>query len=81
MSHIAAPGKIQALHASCTILAGKKKSDLCEDETNGRLGQDTTTAGLPGEEPLTNVPEPKQEWGRTWRSNEDWIGFTEQICE
>lgn len=25
MSHIAAPGKIQALHASCTILAGKKK--------------------------------------------------------
>lgn len=73
MSHMAAPGKLQALHASCTILV-EKKGDLCEDGTSGRLGQDTTTAGLPGQEPLTKVPEPKQEWGRAWRSDEDWIG-------
>lgn len=28
MSHMSAPGKLQALHASWTILVEKKKSDL-----------------------------------------------------
>lgn len=28
----------------------------------------------------TDVPEPREEWGRAWRSHEVWMGFTKKIC-
>lgn len=28
----------------------------------------------------TDVSEPRKEWGRAWRLDEDWMGFTEKIC-